>query len=486
MDKTSGYVRTVVAFHNLKDKYKDAVESLQEKGVAERVKEGWDKTREDVQTKTRNFITHPDDPICDYIPPQYSYIFRPKSRLELVLLSGTVCGIEFCYAAETAFVTPILLNLGLKIKFVTMIWCLSPLIGFFLTPVLGSLSDSCESIYGRRRPFIMLLSTGILLGLILVPNGRHIGAALGDTRNLRVNVSDSELKSDSSVLLKNMTQSLERTNRLLTADSKRNLVTNMTGYSRHNDKYLNLLANLLDHQSQIEKNTSSPVYLSRKKRMVGKGNVQSAKNVPRKHSPPHMQPWSIAFTVIGTILLDFCSDACQSPSRTYLLDVSLHEDHNAGLSTFTVMAGLGGSIGYLTGAIHWESTYLGTWMGGQINTVFMLVTIVFLMCLISTLRSFPELPLPLLRDPKILQEYQQKLRIGEFQEKGDELAVMDNKLLNYGTTSANGEFSQAAEPTPNGIVNDGSDIPQAQTYEEDDKSSKSHFFNFLYNLSDDP
>ena len=39
--------------------------------------------------------------------------------------------------------------------------------------------------------------------------------------------------------------------------------------------------------------------------------------------PPPSHPWGIFFTVIGTVLLDFDADACQSPSRAYLLDVTL-------------------------------------------------------------------------------------------------------------------------------------------------------------------
>lgn len=49
----------------------------------------------------------------------------------------------------------------------TMIWCLSPLIGFFLTPVMGSLSDRCGSSLGRRRPFIIILSVGVILGTVI-------------------------------------------------------------------------------------------------------------------------------------------------------------------------------------------------------------------------------------------------------------------------------------------------------------------------------
>jgi solute carrier family 45, member 1/2/4 len=59
--------------------------------------------------------------------------------------------------------------------------------------------------------------------------------------------------------------------------------------------------------------------------------------------------WGIIFTILGTVLLDFDADACQSPSRAYLLDVCLPEDHARGLSTFTIMAGLGGAVGYSLG-----------------------------------------------------------------------------------------------------------------------------------------
>jgi solute carrier family 45, member 1/2/4 len=31
--------------------------------------------------------------------------------------------------------------------------------------------------------------------------------------------------------------------------------------------------------------------------------------------------WAIFFTVLGTVLLDFDADACQSPARAYLLDI---------------------------------------------------------------------------------------------------------------------------------------------------------------------
>lgn len=33
--------------------------------------------------------------------------------------------------------------------------------------------------------------------------------------------------------------------------------------------------------------------------------------------------WGILFTILGTMLLDFDADACQSPARAYLLDVTI-------------------------------------------------------------------------------------------------------------------------------------------------------------------
>jgi solute carrier family 45 protein 1/2/4 len=48
----------------------------------------------------------------------------------------------------------------------TLVWALPPLIGFFVTPILGSLSDRCNLSWGRRRPFILVLAIGILTGAV--------------------------------------------------------------------------------------------------------------------------------------------------------------------------------------------------------------------------------------------------------------------------------------------------------------------------------
>lgn len=57
---------------------------------------------------------------------------------------------------------------------------LSPFFGFLFQPVLGVMSDRCESRFGRRRPFILVLSISSLIGGTLILNSYLIGNWLGD------------------------------------------------------------------------------------------------------------------------------------------------------------------------------------------------------------------------------------------------------------------------------------------------------------------
>ncbi len=56
--------------------------------------------------------------------------------------------------------------------------------GTSLHPLIGSASDHCNSSYGRRRPFIWLLSLGVLLALFIIPHADVLAANLswGNTR----------------------------------------------------------------------------------------------------------------------------------------------------------------------------------------------------------------------------------------------------------------------------------------------------------------
>ncbi|XP_058163622.1 membrane-associated transporter protein isoform X3 [Dasypus novemcinctus] len=106
---------------------------------------------------------------------------RPRGRL--IMHSLAMFGREFCYAVEAAYVTPVLLSVGLPKSLYSTVWLLSPVLGFLLQPVVGSASDHCRSRWGRRRPYILTLGVMMLLGTALYLNGdaavSGFGGALG-------------------------------------------------------------------------------------------------------------------------------------------------------------------------------------------------------------------------------------------------------------------------------------------------------------------
>lgn len=296
----------------------------------------------------------------------WAHIQARKTRAQFVRLSAAVCGIEFCYAAETAFVSPTLLKIGVHVAYMSLIWCLSPLLGFLLVPLLGSLSDRCRWRLGRRRPFILMLSCGILLGLVLVPNGQSIGIALGD-------------------------------------------------------KYYHAYV----QQWQSPGNTSG---------FGGNftaGNVGTDSQNVAPHRSLESHVWSVVFTVIGVVLLDLNCDACQSPCRAYLLDVCTPADHPLGLSYFTVMAGAGGAIGYVIGAINWEGTSLTDTFSSHITVVFTLVFFIYVFCLALTVTAIKEVPLDKLNVSAQTFQKQRKLK-----GSGDYQKFTNDDDVSYGSTDS--------------------------------------------------
>jgi len=339
----------------------------------------------------------------------YDHHYRRKSRRELVTISAAVMGIEFAYAAETAFVSPTLLKIGVSQSHMTLIWCLSPLVGFLLTPILGSLSDRCKSPLGRRRPFIILLSIGVVLGLLLVPNGKALGRLMGD---------------------------------------------------RYYDQEVDAAAPRVFVEEELEEG----------------GNSTAAAELGLGTPPPDLHtyhPWGIFFTIIGTVLLDFDADACQSPSRAYLLDVTLPEDHAIGLATFTIMAGLGGSLGYAMGGIDWGA--LGTLFGGHVRFVFTIVLFIFILCVVTTITSFNEIPLDILANPFKRKSVSgpQKQQQQEADTQGD-----DNFNTKPGTESGSNEYLKTNET----CFSQASPCPVEDWHETDGAATVASLKQYLWSI----
>ncbi|XP_034733955.1 solute carrier family 45 member 3 [Etheostoma cragini] len=101
-----------------------------------------------------------------------------RSQWRLVLLNSLTCGLEICVAAGITYVPPLLLEAGVEERYMTMVLGIGPVLGLLFIPLIGSASDHCNSSYGRRRPFIWLLSSGVLLALFIIPNADVLAARL--------------------------------------------------------------------------------------------------------------------------------------------------------------------------------------------------------------------------------------------------------------------------------------------------------------------
>lgn len=86
------------------------------------------------------------------------------------------------------------------------------------------------------------------------------------------------------------------------------------------------------------------------------------------------------------------------------------------------MAGIGGSLGYMLGGINWDDTSFGDFLGGSIKTVFTIVGIIFIICLILTVSSFREIPLPLMEKDDLLRPLTESI-------VKKERAKMDDKIF---------------------------------------------------------
>lgn len=86
-------------------------------------------------------------------------ILRVATRL--VMRNGSRCvsspsgfSLVFYELISTLPASPFLLSLGVSKSMMAVVFVAGPLSGLLAQPLVGVLSDSCKSKYGRRRPFI--------------------------------------------------------------------------------------------------------------------------------------------------------------------------------------------------------------------------------------------------------------------------------------------------------------------------------------------
>ncbi|XP_041802302.1 solute carrier family 45 member 3 [Chelmon rostratus] len=97
---------------------------------------------------------------------------------KLLMVNALSCGLEACMAAGTVYIPPLLLQAGMEERYMTMVLAVGPVLGLIFVPMIGSASDSLQSHFGRRRPFIWMLSLGVVLSLQIIPQAWHLAVLM--------------------------------------------------------------------------------------------------------------------------------------------------------------------------------------------------------------------------------------------------------------------------------------------------------------------
>ena len=122
------------------------------------------------------------------------------------------------------------------------------------------------------------------LGLILVPNGKLLGKQLGDKYPYEEALAKARLEKEEHEQIEKM----------------------------HDGPGGRLYGSDYEYEKEMANSSSFSK------------NYENTEDQDQQIGMKHENhPWGIFFTVLGTVLLDFDADACQSPSRAYLLDVTV-------------------------------------------------------------------------------------------------------------------------------------------------------------------
>ena len=125
--------------------------------------------------------------MADHTPEEVELIIRDRADHNAVkrtlphgrifMLSTVLFFVGYGYAVNEGFGVPLLLEAGLEERYASFALGISSTINVVLGGYLGSSSDRCTNPLGRRRPYIIGLTTVLLLGAVLYPYGNFLSDA---------------------------------------------------------------------------------------------------------------------------------------------------------------------------------------------------------------------------------------------------------------------------------------------------------------------
>lgn len=108
-----------------------------------------------------------------------------SESIRMALLTFSLVGIQFTWGIEMTYCTPYLLSLGLTKSRTSLVWIAGPISGLFMQPIVGVIADRSKSRYGRRRPFMLVGSVVVAMGLLSLGWAKEIASSLIEDIELR-------------------------------------------------------------------------------------------------------------------------------------------------------------------------------------------------------------------------------------------------------------------------------------------------------------
>ena len=105
---------------------------------------------------------------------------RKLSFIDIWNMRFGFVGIQFGFALQGGFVSPIFQTLGANKDDIPLFWIVAPLTGLLVQPIVGHLSDNTwHPVLGRRRPYFLAGAILSCIALCLMPNSPAVWVAVG-------------------------------------------------------------------------------------------------------------------------------------------------------------------------------------------------------------------------------------------------------------------------------------------------------------------
>ncbi|NLF82759.1 MAG: SLC45 family MFS transporter [Candidatus Gastranaerophilales bacterium] len=109
---------------------------------------------------------------------------KPFTNMQLLNFCLGFFGLQFAWQMRIILSGPVTEGLGASPFIFGLIWLAGPVTGMVVQPIIGAMSDKTQTIFGRRRPFLLLGALIASLSLWAFPNSLDITNFFGSTFNL--------------------------------------------------------------------------------------------------------------------------------------------------------------------------------------------------------------------------------------------------------------------------------------------------------------